>query len=128
MTASPSDLIAGITPGSLEYGKRAPLEAGLLAGGGGGTATPGAIGAPSLPQDSVQDPIAALLSGDIDPGGQTAPLTSGLSVGPGPGSLGDSPAERPVKVRLQNIASTAASPLTRAMARNELRRLVREAV
>lgn len=124
MAATPSDLIAGIEPGSLPQGERAPLEAGLAGGAVPGD-SPTPAGGPALPMDSIQDPIAALLSGDINPGGQDTPLTSGLSVGPGPGAMGGDLSENPTSVRFRQVAMTASSPLTRAVARNELRRMNR---
>lgn len=124
-----SDLAAGIAPGSLEYGARDDLVAGLQSAVG----SPSPTGAPNPqveqgppPLDSVDDPIAALLGGQIDPGQSGNPLTSGLSVGAGPGPAGTQPQKDPKKLQLMQIATTAASPIIRAAARAELRRLVGE--
>lgn len=127
MVATASDLTAGIAPGSLEHGERAPLEAGLMSGAVGGASQGAAPSAPPPPVDAVGNPLAALINGDINPGGQPDPLTAGLSVGPGPGPAGTDPLE-PKKVRLRQIATQGDSPLLRAAARNELRRMVRAAV
>ncbi len=128
MTAS--DLIGGIEPGSVEHGQRAALEQGLSAALPDASQTgPNPLaGQPGPPLDSVDDPIAALLSGELDPGGGQEPITSGLSVGPGDGPPGSLPQQDPKKVRLQQIATQARSPLFRAAARNELRRLTGESV
>lgn len=127
------DLTKGIEPGSLPHGERDDLESGLAdALGAGGPALGdalgggGAAGGP-LPLDSVDDPIAGLLGGDLDPG-PSDHLTSGLSVGPGAGPAGMIETKDPKKVRLQQIATTAKSPLIRAAARAELRRLVGESL
>lgn len=128
MTAS--DLIGGIEPGSVEHGQRASLEQGLSSALGEApqTGPNPAAGQPDLPLDNVDDPIAALLSGDLDPGGGQDPLTSGLSVGPGAGPAGTQAFQDPKKVRLQQLANEARSPLVRAAARNELRRLTGDRV
>lgn len=127
MVASKSDLQAGIAPGSLEHGARAPLEAGLQSAGGG-SAPPAAAAAGAQPPTDSSNPLSALLNGDIDPGPQEGPVTSGLSVGSGPGPNGPEIQIDPVQARLQQIAMEAKSPLIRQMARNELRRLVGERV
>lgn len=125
--ATVSQTAASITPDSTEYGDRQTLEAGL-AGAVGGTQLPTQSPAgPSAPAGSIGDPMAAL-AGGLNPGTGTGPLTTGLSVGAGAGPLGQEQQESPVKVKLQTIATTARSPMTRAAARNELRRLSREAV
>jgi hypothetical protein len=129
MTAS--DLSAAITPGSTAYGDRQTLEANLqeaIPGGGGGPTVDGAFDAVEPGVDSADDPIAALLSGEINPGAQQGSLTDGLSVGDGPGPGGEGFAVTPEQVRLQEVATQAKHPLIRQMARNELRRLVGERV
>lgn len=123
------DLAAGIEPGSTEYGDRQTLEAGLATlpsapGGAPAPSAPAGGGAP--PINGVTDPLGALMSGVIDPG-QSGALTDGLSVGPGTPPPGQGEAEQPVKTRLREIAMNARSPVLRAIARNELRRLTRQA-
>jgi hypothetical protein len=124
-----SDLVAGIQPGSLPHGNRAKLEEGLKSVVPAPSPTdPGGIGGAAPPPDAAGDPLAALLSGEINPGQGSAPLTDGLSVGPGVGPNGPTPSVSPEMARLQQIAMQAKSPLLRQMARNELRRIVREPV
>ena len=125
MTASPSQNIASIEPGSTEYGDRQKLEAGLAAGGAPTGAPNPAAGGPAPQLDAGTDPLGAILNGSLNPGGSDE-LTAGLSVGPGPGPLGDTNVPDPKKVRLAQIAETARSPMLRAAARNELRRLAGE--
>lgn len=127
---SKSDVIASIQPGSTEYGDRQKLIAGIQAtsiGEGASGPNPEA-GSTSPSLDAVDDPLAALLSGSINPQGQNNPQTTGLSVGPGTGPEGQAEQQDPRKVRLQQIATTASSPLLRASARAELRRLVLERI
>jgi len=125
MAASASDLVGSIEPGSIPQGDRAGLEQGLAGLGGGGAGSSAvAAGAAAAPTGG-NDPISALLSGDVDPGGQ-GPITDGLSVGPGDGPATEP--QSPQIIRLQQIATQASSPLLRSAARNELRRIVGEAV
>lgn len=125
--ASADQLIKSIEPGSTEYGDRQTLEAGLATAVSGTPSGPAATAAASraVPVDSTTDPLAAVLSGQLDIG-SGGPITDGLSVGAGAGPGGAPEQQHPVKVRLQQVATQAKSPLTRAAARNELRRLVRE--
>jgi len=130
MGATASDLAKGIAPGSTEYGDRQVLEDGLgdaIIDQPTGAPNP-AAGAPPLPVDSTGDPMAALLSGQLNPNAGQDPLTSGLSVGLGAGTPGSIEQQDPVKTRLQQVAQFAKSPLVRAAARNELRRITREAI
>ena len=124
------DLASGIEAGSTEYGDRQVLEAGLAtlpSGTQGGAPAP--VGAPagggSGPLAGPVDPLGALATGTINPNEQGL-LTDGLSVGPGTMPPGTG-ADDPVKVRLREIATEARSPVLRALARNELRRLTRQA-
>ena len=129
MPATASDLSAGIAPGSLPHGSRGDLEAGLASAiGTSAPSVDGAAGAVDPPVDSVDDPIAALLNGDITPGGGGGPITEGLSVGSGAGPAGQVSGVSPEQARLQQIAMQAKHPLIRQMARNELRRIVSEGV
>lgn len=126
--ATASQTAASITPDSTQYGDRQKLEDGLGQAVGGATQPPApSPNSPSAPAGSIGDPMAAL-QGGLDPGTGTGPLTTGLSVGAGAGPAGQEQQESPVKVRLQMVAQTARSPLTRAAARTELRRVSREAV
>ncbi len=120
---SADELRRSIEPGSTEYGDRQELEAGLSS-----AVQPGAPA--QSPQASAQtaagNPLAALLGGDINPNqAEDLPTTAGLSVGPGPGPYG-ADTEDPRMVKLRQAATTARSPELRQIARNELRRLVRE--
>lgn len=126
MAATASDLAKAIQPGSIPQGQRAPLEAGLGQAVGGGTAPDPSVaaGAVAAPPGGPNDPIAALLGGGVKPGGDTLPLTDGLSVGPG--AVPPSQAEDPRIVKLQQIATQASSPVLRALARNGLRLMVGE--
>jgi len=125
-----SELAAGIEPGSLPHGGRQELTAGLegAVGGGLGAPAPGGEGAVQPPVDSGDDPLAAMLSGDLTPPATDMPITSGLSVGAGPGPGGQIQQVSPEHSRLLQIAQQAKHPLIRQMARNELRRIVGEQV
>jgi len=114
-----------IAPGSMAYGDRGPLEQGLSSamGGGGGAPQGGAPAPTALP--TPENPLGALLSGQV--GGGDTPITDGLSVGPGANPvtapdqmLGDRAS------RLRMIATEAASPQMRELARSMLRRMARE--
>lgn len=123
MTASPSQLISAIEPGSTDYGDRQTLEAGLAASSPDGAPAPDpAAAAVAPPVDAGGDPLSALLSGAVNPGG-SGPLTSGLSVGPGAGPMGQLGQVDPKEERLRQVATQSQSPVVRALARNELRRL-----
>lgn len=124
------DLSRAIQPGSIEYGKRQQLEAGLASA----VPSPAAIGAeggqapgPGALPPSPDNPLASLLDGSITPPVE-GPITSGLSVGPGPGPHGQVSPVSPRMARLQQVAMQARNPLVRQMARNELRRMVGEQV
>lgn len=117
---------SAIAPGSTEYGSRQGLEAGIgeaMGAAGGGGAPAGGGGAPSF--QTPESPLGALLGGEISGGGE--PLTDGLSVGPGAGpAVGEDPMLSDRANRLRMIATEAASPQLRALARSELRRMTRE--
>ena len=117
-----------IAPGSTQYGDRQNLEAGLsqiMSGAGGGSAgAPTTTPAPRVPGSS--NPLAALASGVVS-GNPNSPVTAGMSVGPGPGpAVGMDPMMGDRANRLRALATQAASPALRALARAELRRMVRE--
>lgn len=122
---------AAIAPGSTEYGDRQKLEGSLSAivgqGGGGAPAPGGGGGAPGpiVPEDA----LGALMGGQVSPGGDM-PLTDGLSVGPGagPAAQQEDPLLGDRANRLRMIASEAASPQLRALARSELKRMTREPI
>lgn len=122
---TPSTLSAAIQPGSTEYGDRQTLEAGLatLPGAGGGAPPPSGGGPAAGGVPSMGDPLSALLSGGVDPTGGAGMLTDGLSVGPGTMPPGQQ--EDPLMTTLRTAAAEARSPVLRALARNELRRLTR---
>lgn len=117
-----TDQIASIEPGSVPYGDRQTLEAGLaeLAGG----AAPGPMGGPMAPPgaapqgDDMLDPEGILASETIS----DLPITSGLTVGPGEGPF-QGIAATTEQQRLQELAINANSPLIRYMAMVALRQL-----
>lgn len=121
---------AAIAPGSTDYGDRQKLEGSLSAivgqqGGGAASAPGGGSPGPVVPEDA----LGALMSGQISPGGDL-PLTDGLSVGPGagPAAQQEDPLLGDRANRLRMIASQAASPQLRALARSELKRMTREPI
>lgn len=123
---TPSTLTSAIEPGSTEYGDRQTLEAGLatLPGASGGAPPPPGGGPAAGGIPTMGDPLTALLSGSVNPtGGGQGVLTDGLSVGPGTMPPGQE--ENPVMSVLRTAATEARSPVLRALARNELRRLTR---
>lgn len=123
-----SDLTSrAIAPGSTEYGERGSLEAGLssaMSGGGGGTGAAGS-GSVAAPVPSANDPLGALASGLVVPGGDMPPITDGLSVGPGAGPATMDPMLGDRAERLRMLATNAKSPLLRNYARIALRRILR---
>ncbi len=117
-----------ITPGSTESGDRQVLESGLsqvLSGQESQqqAAAPGAVPGVSIPED----PLGALLSGTVQ--GDELPPTEGLSVGAGGG-----PAQEATHMlgsraaSLRALAQEASSPMLRAAARSELRRMTKEGI
>lgn len=120
-----------ITPGSTEYGDRQTLQQGLSAvlGGGGGAPAggpvPGPGGPPPLPDTS--DPLGALLSGAVKPGGG-GPLTDGLSVGPGVGPTNNDPMMGDSAQRLRALAQEASTPFLRQAALGLLRDMAKKAL
>jgi len=121
MTASPSESIAAIEPGSTEYGDRATLEAGLTELGGGAGVGPGGSPAPgATPLPATGDPLGELMGGGV-PGNPNLPLTDGLSVGPGAGPAVEDPMLSTRAERIRVIATSAESPMLRAAARAQLR-------
>lgn len=124
MPVSPSQLQAGIEPGSTEYGSRQTLEQGLGSLGGvapgPGQPSTGLSGAPPPPGGS---PLDAMLSGRISPTGGLPP-TDGLSVGPGftPSSQR---APSATEQRLRLLMSNASSPFIRVQAERALRKYFR---
>ncbi len=124
------DAQRAIEPGSTESGDRATLEAGLsevLGQGGGGPAAP----APAGPGNVTipEDPLGALLSGEVS-GNADLPSTDGLSVGPGTGAPGQvAPSMMNSRAEmLRDMAQNAETPALRQASRNELRRMLREAI
>lgn len=114
-----------IAPGSTESGDRATLEAGLsqVLSGQEGQQAPGAAPGVAIPED----PMGALLSGEAS--GDDLPSTEGLSVGPGGGPA--QAASHMLGTRaetLRSIAQEASSPMLRAAARSELRRMTKEGI
>jgi hypothetical protein len=122
------DTQRAIEPGSTESGDRAVLESGLSQVLSGQQAQAQAPGPGAVPGVSTpEDPLGALLSGAV--GGDELPSTEGLSVGPGGG-----PAQEAVHMMgtraesLRSIAQEASSPMLRAAARSELRRMTKEGI
>lgn len=128
MPATPSDISAAIPAGTFAQGDRQDFTANLqTALGGQGGSSQAAGGQVPPPVDSVQDPMAALISGDLNPG-EAGTLTDGLSVGPGAGVDGFEPQLDPRRVRLTDISTQSNSLVLRSMARAELRLLDDEPV
>lgn len=128
MAASPDEMRRSIDVGSLPFGTRQAFEQGL---GEVGSAVPtqGAVRPAAAQAGGLQmpsNPLDPLLAGELDTGHD--PLTSGLSVGPGPGptSLGDIPISDSSVDRLRILAMNASSPVLRNLARRALRGTVKE--
>lgn len=120
------DAINSIEPGSTEYGDRQGLEANLqqVIGGAAPVGGPQQV-AGGTPIPTPEDPIGALIGGDIDPG-VAGPVTDGLSVGPGnsPGNPMD-PLQTDRAQRLRLLATQASTPAVRSTARRMLRQMSR---
>lgn len=109
-----------IEAGSIPHGDRAGLEEALTPGAGAGPSAVASAGPGSLP--TPNDPIGALLSGEVSP--EAGIPTAGLSVGPGDGPAGPLDIMQGDKaVRLRLIATQAATPTVRNAARRALRRM-----
>lgn len=123
------EVAKAIEPGSTEYGTRQGLEADLASVSGAPVQGGAAAGA-GVPQMTIpEDPIGGLLSGEA-PGNDQLPVTDGLSVGPGMGGpTGVDPKMlTPRAERVRDLAINATSHSIRQAARNELRRMHREAI
>ncbi len=126
------DTQRAITPGSTESGDRAGLEQGIsqvLSGAGpSGDSAPGGVAAPA-PVPTPEDPLGALLSGAIS-GNPDLPSSDGLSVGPGAGAPQQiAPVMQTDRADLlRDLAQNAETPALRQASRNELRRMLREAI
>lgn len=117
-----------IEPGSIPYGERQTLEAGLSEISASAAPTGGPAQAAAVaPMPIPEDPIGALISGSVDPGASNSPITSGLSVGsgPGPAAVPADPMMGGKAAQLRLLAQNAASPTVRAAARRQLRRMER---
>ncbi len=112
--ATADQLRKSIEPGSIPHGDRAGLEQNLgeLPSTGAAQAAQPSVGGPS---PSGADPLGAILSGEVNPGGMGVPLTDGLSVGPGQGGPADIPSDK--QQRLHLLARASRSPQIRAAAR-----------
>lgn len=125
------DTQRAITPGSTESGDRAGLEQGIsqvLSGAGpSGDSAPGQ--AAPAPVPTPEDPLGALLSGAIS-GNPELPSADGLSVGPGAGAPQQiAPVMQTDRASLlRDLAQNAETPALRQASRNELRRMLREAI
>lgn len=123
MPATKDQISKSITPGSMDYGARSSFNAALS----GGAAPPSGAAAP--PDAGVApgaaDPLGMLLGGALGPPG-SEPVTSGLSVGPGPGAAQGSVTPDDISERLRLVAQNAKTPMMRAMARAALRRRIQE--
>lgn len=117
--------MGAIEPGSTSYGDRQVLEAGLSEVSGGTAPSPGNPGAaPTTAFPDTGNPFSHMLSGEISPEDQ--PLTSGLSVGPGPSpNLQPGPLDGDLGSRLKAIANQTTSPTLRRLAVARLRRMYR---
>lgn len=115
--------MGAIEPGSTAYGDRQTLEAGLE-GLNPQTPTAGNPGAaPTTTFPDAGNPFSHMLSGDISP--DSMPLTSGLSVGPGPSPATPGPLDGDLGSRLKAIADQTTSPTLRRLAVARLRRMYR---
>lgn len=113
-----------IEPGSTEYGDRQTLEAGLAQLGPSGVTPEGGPAPAAAGMPLPDDPIGALLGGSVSMPPTDGPLTAGLSVGAGPGPMSEAlPAEDPRAQKLRMVATQAASPSLRHIARRMLERL-----
>jgi hypothetical protein len=127
MAATKDQMRRSIDVGSLPFGQRQAFESSL---GEVGAATPAPVGArqptPGNDLGIPGNPLDPMLAGDVSP--SQDPLTSGLSVGPGPGPVGSgvAPISDDSVERLRIVAMNAASPVLRNMARRALRGTVKE--
>lgn len=125
MTASPTQIGRSVEPGSMEYGQRQAFEQAL-----GGLPTPAAAPmagetAPDMTGIGIPgNPLDPLMSGAL-PGG-TDPLTSGLSLGPGPGLIAQTQLTDSSVERLRILATEARSPALRRLARASLKSVTRD--
>ncbi|MEE8374263.1 MAG: hypothetical protein V3R87_11140 [Dehalococcoidia bacterium] len=117
-----------IEPGSTESGDRATLESGLsqvLSGQEAQQQAPAPGASPGVA--TPEDPLGALLSGEVS--GDEFPSTEGLSVGPGGGPAQEATHMMGSRAEsLRAIAQEASSPMLRAAARSELRRMTKEGI
>lgn len=121
--ATAEELTHSIAPGSMPYGERDDLEEGLSQiATGSDPLQAGAPGAPPVTAEGDLTPEDVLTNGEAV---SELPITSGLSVGPGPGPFGGINAT-PEQVKLREVALTADSALVRHMATLALRRLYRQ--
>ena len=109
---SADELTKSISPGSIPYGERGAVEdrmAQVVAQGQSpAQATPGAASRGGL-EKLGKGPVSDM------------PVTSGLSVGPGPGNNPDPMAGMPGVDQLRIIAQYSRSPRLRMLARDALR-------
>lgn len=123
--ATADQTIKSIEPGSIPFGDRAGLEQNIVGQlAGGGNAQPGQPSPGGASPVSTADPLGALTSGSIDPGGAGVPLTDGISVGPGDGGAADVPDDQ--QMRLQLLVVGSRSPAIRSAARLALLRYAEE--
>lgn len=112
----------GIVPGTVPYGSREQFASALDTAGQGSNApaapaaTSGAAGI-----GGPLDPLQAMLTGGIP--ASSAPVTSGLSVGPGASPASTPGAGDSIQERLLYIANNAKNPNLRIQARAALRTL-----
>lgn len=121
-------MIGSIEPGSIPQGSRQGLEQGLQQVMG--SAAPGLPDAGGLPVVGGGDeslaplnPLDPLISGELP--ADSDPVTSGLSVGPGPKPFMDPFGGDDMISNLRAIALYAKSPALRHLARRALRTSVR---
>lgn len=120
MAATADQLRRSIDPGSIPFGQRQGLEQNL--GQLGQPVSPAAVRTPMDQQLGIpSDPLDPLIGGDIPVGSEE--LTSGLSVGPGPGPDQGPPDSRVERLRM--VAAQARSPVLRELARRALASTVR---
>ena len=119
--ATGDELAHSIEPGSVPYGERQNLEAGMAAVA---QSPPGPTGGPVAPPGAAPQGDDSITPESVLGGGSVSelPVTSGLEGGPGPGPMLGIEATTEQQ-KLQEIALSAPSAALRHMARVALRNI-----